>query len=368
MEEEKALQQQHLLLQQQQQQQQQQHHQHNQQQLLLLQQMQRQQQQAQQAAAISRFPSNIDAHLRPLRAINLQPNPNPNSAPNLQQNPVANPQQQQQQPQQPQQQQQQPQQPQQQQQQQRVIRPGNQAELQMAYQDAWRVCHPDFKRPFSSLEDACERLLPYHVVADYEAEEDDRILDSDTTGTIPSRSQQWDHNISAKVAEFTATFEKQALAFNIISRKRALGEFRSEERLMIEQALCQEEKRTCLELKAEFDSREKAGREAKLRMAAIAQAEQARVESQAHAEMLARAPIRPSALGSQGNDVSIGLDMREQEHGVNPEEMINGWGNNVQRDEKEPCEDFLNDEETENGSTGMQDGWREVGEFDLNTR
>ncbi|KAJ0539062.1 putative GLTSCR protein region [Helianthus annuus] len=27
----------------------------------------------------------------------------------------------------------------------------------MAYEDAWRVCHPDFKRPFSSLEDACER-------------------------------------------------------------------------------------------------------------------------------------------------------------------------------------------------------------------
>lgn len=206
------------------------------------------------------------------------------------------------------------------------------------------------------------RLLPYHVVADYEAEEDDRILDSDTTGMMPSRSQQWDHNISAKVAEFTATFEKQALAFNIISRKRAFGEFRSEERLMIEQALCQEEKRACLELRAELDSREKA------RMAAIVQAEQARVESQTHAEMLARAPIRASALGAQGNDVPIGHDMRIQEHGANPEEMINGWGNSMQRDEKEPSEDFLNDEETENGSPGMQDGWREVGEFDLNTR
>src|SRR5262249_52037875 len=106
------------------------------------------------------------------------------------------------------------------------------------------------------------RLLPYHVIADYEAEEDDRILDSDTTGQMLSRSQQWDHNIAAKVAEFTSTFEKQALAFNIITRKRALGEFRSEERLMIEQALFQEEKRAMLELKAELESREKAGREA----------------------------------------------------------------------------------------------------------
>lgn len=218
------------------------------------------------------------------------------------------------------------------------------------------------------------RLLPYHVVADYEAEEDDRILDSDTTGQMPSRSQQWDHNISAKVAEFTATFEKQALAFNIISRKRALGEFRSEERMMIEQALYQEEKRAYLELKTELESREKAGREAqeaKMRMAAFVKAENVRAESQAHAEMMmARGPIRASALSSQGNDVStsIGQNMGEQEHGVNDEMMNNGWGNNTQREEKEPSEDFLNDEEAENGETGMQDGWREVGEFDLNTR
>ncbi|KAI4295245.1 hypothetical protein L6164_035311 [Bauhinia variegata] len=349
MEEAKSLHQQQLLLQQQQQQQQ----------FLLLQQLQKQQQhQAHQAAAISRFPSNIDAHLRPIRPINLQqspnsnpnPNPNPNPVPNIHQNPNTN---------------------HLQQQQQKIIRPGNHMELQMAYQDAWRVCHPDFKRPFSSLEDACERLLPYHVVADYEAEEDDRILDSDTTGQMLSRAQQWDNNIAAKVSEFRATFEKQALAFNIISRKRALGEFRSEERLMIEQALLQEEKRAMLELRSELESREKAGRqaqEAKLPMAAMVQAEQVRADSQSHAEMMVRAPVRGNALGSQGNDVPIGHDMGEQDQGVNSGEMINGWGNNTQRDEKEPSEDFLNDQETENGDTGTHDGWREVGEFDLNAR
>nr|AFK40817.1 unknown [Lotus japonicus] len=240
-----------------------------------------------------------------------------------------------------------------------MVRPGNPMELQMAYQDAWRVCHPDFKRPFSSLEDACERLLPYHVVADYEAEEDDRILDSDTTGQVLSRSQQWDNNIAAKIAEFTATFEKQALAFNIISQKRNLGEFRSEERLMIEQALLQEEKRALM-----------AGREAheaKLRMAAMYQAEQARAESHSHAEMMSRAPIRGSALGSQGSGDMMGHDMGEQDQGGHPGDMMNGWGNNAHREEKEPSEDFLNDE-AENGDTGTQDGWREVGEFDLNAR
>ncbi|CAK9309366.1 unnamed protein product [Citrullus colocynthis] len=358
--------QQQLLLQQhiQQQQQQQQTQQH--QQFLLLQQLQKQQQAQQQAAAISRFPSNIDAHLRPpglhLRpgSINLHQNPNPNptvSVSNLQSNPSPT------QPPSQQLQQQQQQQQQQHQLQQRAMRPGNQAELQMAYQDAWRVCHPDIKRPFGSLEDACERLLPYHVVADYEAEEDDRILDSDPTGQMLSRSQQWDHNISAKISEFIATFEKQVLAFNIITRKRALGEFRSEERLMFEQALMQEEKRNLLELKAEIELRGKANKEAhdaKTRMATMMQTDQTRNEPH---------PMRTGVhVGSQSSDVPVGHGFGEQEQ-VHPSEMINGWGNNnTQGDEKEASEDLLNDEEAENGDTGMHDSWREVGEFDLNTR
>ncbi|KAF9626773.1 hypothetical protein IFM89_039489 [Coptis chinensis] len=329
-------QQQQLLLQQQHQQQQQ---------FLLLQQYQQQQQQQQQA--ISRFPSNIDAHLRPLGSLQHRqqsqqqqsPTPNSNSNSNLQQK--ANRGQ------------------------------GNPVELEMAYQDAWRVCHPDIKRPFSSLEDACERLLPYHVVADYEAEEDDRILDSDTTGQMPSRSQQWDHNIAAKVAEFTATFEKQVLAFNIISRKRAMGEFRAEERLMVEQALLQEEKHMLLDIRAEMESMEKANRdaaEAKMRMAAIVQAEQARAEAQTRAEMLARAPMRGNAAASQADGGSIDHHLGGQEHGVNMDEMMHGWGN-TNREEEEPSEDFLNDEnEPDNEESDMQDEWRETGEFDLNTR
>ncbi|KAJ0243709.1 Uncharacterized protein HA466_0197280 [Hirschfeldia incana] len=360
--------------QQQQQQQQQLLYQHQlqqrQQQMLLLQ-LQKQQQ---QQAAMSRFPSNIDVHLRPPGSIQTRPivpppqqqNPNPNPNPSLGQ-PTPNLQQQQQQQQVAASQQMQlQQQQQQQQQQQKLMRPLNHIELQFAYQDAWRVCHPDFKRPFSSLEDACERLLPYHVVADYEAEEDDRILDSDPTGQALSRSQQWDNNIAAKVAEFTATFEKQALAFNIITRKRAMGEFRSEERLMVEQALLQEERKALLELKAEMD-REKAGREAqeaKLRMAALAQAGQ----SQSHAEIMARNPLRANAVGNQGGNIQLSHEMGEQGRGMNPDEMMNGWGNNSQREEKEPSEDFLNDEENENGETGEQENWREAGEFDLNSR
>ncbi|CAK9170495.1 unnamed protein product [Ilex paraguariensis] len=107
--------------------------------------------------------------------------------------------------------------------------------------------------------------------------------DSDMTGQMLSRSQQWDHNIAAKVAEFTATFEKEVLALNIISRKRDLGEFRSEERLIIEQALLQEERRALIEVWAEIGSRQKACREAhgaNLRNAAIVH------PGQAHGEII----------------------------------------------------------------------------------
>lgn len=134
--------------------------------------------------------------------------------------------------------------------------------------------------------------------------------------------------------------------------------------------LVQEEKLAFSEL---VDMRQKAGREsleANMQMAAMVQAEQARAESQARAEMMSRGPIRASALAPRGgNNILMGHDGGEQAQEVKDEEMMNGWGNNnTQKDEKEPSEDFLNDEETENGDGGIQSDWRGGGELDLNTR
>ncbi|KAL6622866.1 hypothetical protein ACP70R_032745 [Stipagrostis hirtigluma subsp. patula] len=354
--------------------------------------------------AMSRFPSNIDAHLRPLGSLRFhqpqpqQPHSQGPSPPPSQSQPS----------------------PQQQQQAQAAAAAAAQAqaqaqarvrspEVEMALQDAMRVCNPDIKTPFQSIEDAvnsygriachficlcpgiyqslilylvsviqiaagvcsygegcivpnfdnCKMLLPYHVVADYEAEEDDRILDSDTTGQIPSRLQQWDHNILVKIAEFTTTFEKQVLAYNIMTKKRAIGEFRSEERLMLEQALLQEEKLATMELRAEME-REKAGREAAEAKMRMAMAEHARAEAQAHSEMITQGPIRANAAASQGDD--------GPSHGMVPEQGEDGWGN-AQRDDEDPSEDFLNDEnEPENGNSDGQDDYRRSGEFDLNSR
>ncbi|KAG6510212.1 hypothetical protein ZIOFF_028221 [Zingiber officinale] len=211
-------------------------------------------------------------------------------------------------------------------------------------------------------------LLPYHVVSDYEAEEDDRILDSDTTGQIFSRIQQWDNNILAKIAEFATTFEKQVLAFDIMTQKRAQGEFRSEERLMIEQALLQEEKQALLgiRVRAELESKENAGREAaeaKVQVA-TAQVEHARAEAQERAEMYAHASMR---VGSAAlSEAGPGLDIVPEQGGNM--DKIHQWGN-AQREDEEPSEDFLNDEnEPENRDTGTQGEWREAGKLDLNSR
>ncbi|GAA0174340.1 hypothetical protein LIER_27751 [Lithospermum erythrorhizon] len=368
-------------------QQQQQRVMQEQQQLLWLQHLQRQKQ---QQDAISRFPSNMDVHLhpqqqflhRPTNAQSLTPNPNnPNfnagsSHPHLFQmpNPLLSPTQghQYQVPKRnnnlvindstnnnsnssssnPQQQ----------------SARANPAELQMAYQDAWKVCHPDFKTPFTSLEDACERLLPYHVVADYEAEEDDKILDTDSEDQM-SRTQQWDNNIAAKVEEFTTTFEKQVLAFNIISRKRALGEFRAEEKLMVEQLLLQEEKRAYLELRAEMESRQKMSQEitdANLCIA-MAHGEQTHGGSQVRRDMVSP-PFRGSLHGSQVNNIPISQETVGRGQEVNYEDMNNGLGNSSQIDDKEPSDNFLNDEETEDGDTGTQSEWQAGGVLDLNMR
>ncbi|KAG8093291.1 hypothetical protein GUJ93_ZPchr0012g21873 [Zizania palustris] len=305
--------------------------------------------------AMSRFPSNIDAHLRPLGPIRFQqPHPQPQPQP-----------------------QQQPQQPhsggpsplpsqaslqqQQQQQQQQAAARVRSPEVEMALQDAMRVCNPDIKTPFQSLEDAVNRLLPYHVVADYEAEEDDRILDSDMTGQIPSRLQQWDHNIVVKIAEFTTTFEKQVLAYNIMTKKRAIGEFRSEERLLLEQALLLEEKHAMMGLRAEIESREKAGREAAEAKMRNAMAEQARAEARAHSERIGHGPLRAHAAASQVGD--------GPSHDIVQDQGEDGWGKAQRDDDEDPSEDFLNDEnEPENGNSDMQDDWRRSGELDLNSR
>jgi len=115
--------------------------------------------------AMSRFPSNIDAHLRPLGPLRFQqPQPQPQLQPQPQ-GPSTSPSQP-------------PPPPPQQQQHQAAAAAaaaaqaqaqvpaqarGRSPEMEMALQDAMRVCNPDIKTPFQSIEDAvnrCVRIAP----------------------------------------------------------------------------------------------------------------------------------------------------------------------------------------------------------------
>lgn len=177
------------------------------------------------------------------------------------------------------------------------------------------------------------RLLPYHVVADYEGEEEDDGLDDNQL----SRAQQWDYHIAAKMEEFGATFEKQVREFNEMTQKRGIGELRTEERWLTELLQLQEERQATHDLKAALiASRQRAAQEAheaNLQMAAMLHASQARTdEPQTHnyQMMMTQAPIQPSPVGP---------DMPIQQWLVSPGDMTNACENNAQRNEKgkEPC-------------------------------
>ncbi|KAE8813259.1 hypothetical protein D1007_09652 [Hordeum vulgare] len=110
---------------------------------------------------------------------------------------------------------------------------------QMAYEDAWKACNPDFTTPFASVEDAVTRLLPYHVFADYD-EEDTYI---DASGTEKSSAERWDNDVAATMLKQIAEFEKHVLTFNVMARQRAEGTMRGEELLLLERAMIHDEQR-----------------------------------------------------------------------------------------------------------------------------
>ncbi|CAK9174311.1 unnamed protein product [Ilex paraguariensis] len=171
------------------------------------------------------------------------------------------------------------------------------------------------------------------------------------TGQMLSRSQQWDHNIAAKVAEFTATFEKEVLALNIISRKRDLGEFRSEERLIIEQALLQEERRALIEVWAEIGSRQKACREAhgaNLRNAAIVHPGQAHErEKQKVREETKRMGLDTTDIDAEDEEDYMGvgliIEKLEKEKLKDPDVNLNLYEEAIDSDTNDDDERFTPD-------------------------
>ncbi|MCO5583649.1 hypothetical protein L7F22_037562 [Adiantum nelumboides] len=208
-------------------------------------------------------------------------------------------------------------------------------DVDIARQDALRACNPDIDRPFASLEDACNRLLPFHVLADYDADDvNDKFLDS--TGRVLSRSQLWNESLTAKIHEFKATFQKQIDVFNALAKKRADGEMRAEEGLMVEQFLFQDEKQKVLEMKVEME-RERAERDAEARMKEAmerARAEQARMQEAARPQHVGRVVPGVNMLGDSfvfgagaqlQDEGKCGHEPNSPEQDGAVDDMLNSW-------------------------------------------
>jgi hypothetical protein len=98
------------------------------------------------------------------------------------------------------------------------------------------------------------RLLPYHVFAD--SDEDDGVNGDGTncssyaTETEKSSAQESEDGMNATKEYLLAEFEKQVLTFNLMTRQRAEGFNRGEERLMLERALFEDERRLTEQVRA----------------------------------------------------------------------------------------------------------------------
>lgn len=82
------------------------------------------------------------------------------------------------------------------------------AQLELMGQDSTRVSAPDWTAPFSSLEDAVDRLLPYHMFgAEDPAETDAREAEGAPNGAgrlATSRHEAWQDHVMHRVNEFGA--------------------------------------------------------------------------------------------------------------------------------------------------------------------
>ncbi|ONM17986.1 hypothetical protein Zm00014a_004291 [Zea mays] len=119
---------------------------------------------------------------------------------------------------------------------------------QMAFEDVWKALNPDFRTPFASVEDAISRLLPYHIFADYE--EDDDVVDpisgissSICTTTEKSSAHNWEDGMVTQMEGFLEHFEKQVLTFNVMTQQHAAGFNRAEEQLILQMSMVEDERR-----------------------------------------------------------------------------------------------------------------------------
>ncbi|TVU09819.1 hypothetical protein EJB05_43315, partial [Eragrostis curvula] len=193
---------------------------------------------------------------------------------------------------------------------------------QMAIEDAWKALNPDFRTPFTSVEDAVSRLLPYHVFAD---EDDydygvDGNCDNGAAVTEKSSAQEFEDEMKATTEYLFSEFEKQVLTFNILTRQRAEGINRGEEGFLLEMALLDDERRqmehvrAALAQKQQQEQREK--QEAARARLALAHAQAAAGGGWSMAPPSPASWPQTLAAAARGEGSSGGQAMSMQQHQI----------------------------------------------------
>jgi hypothetical protein len=117
---------------------------------------------------------------------------------------------------------------------------------QLAEADAKAAAAIDTSRPFSSLEDAAERLLPFHVFGCQEADELD-LEEAEVGGgeLLVSREEQWADMCRRRERDFQRTLDSHAALVRAAAAQRApqqSGSLRPEEAFLVN-SLAREEMR-----------------------------------------------------------------------------------------------------------------------------
>ncbi|KAK3261820.1 hypothetical protein CYMTET_29292 [Cymbomonas tetramitiformis] len=118
----------------------------------------------------------------------------------------------------------------------------------LVQKDCNRACVPDINRPFSSAEDAFERLFPYHVFAQDESDDEgyppEYSEEQDVTLRL-SRKQAWNQVFEKKGKEFLQRHAKQLESMEKIEKKQKISEhLTGEEKYQIELLIYSDHKST----------------------------------------------------------------------------------------------------------------------------
>lgn len=134
-------------------------------------------------------------------------------------------------------------------------------EATFAYDDLKKASTPDLKRPFSSVRDACERLLPYHVWAEWDSEELDYSGETDFSPLLAEKWEAWADAVHTRSLSFKAQTERLVESYDRLLKRRVIGEMAGEHLVQNAQLLLQDEKAKLSDLKLQLAQKEKAERE-----------------------------------------------------------------------------------------------------------